>query len=150
MATSIPYPVQELWLADILLPALIAASHKGSLEYVDYTLPEWQWKAANKDSFSNAKMIPLSPKAMLQLQENIHHTIQFNTSEYGMFGSFFFVGEVKGCKLLTKDGQGDYKDPYRLSKLKCLPWTLTTCQSTSMASSSWTLASHSMQMARTH
>src|SRR6266481_9700907 len=39
--------------------------------------------------------------------------IREDTAQSGLFGSFFFIGEVKGCKLLTKEGLGAYADPYQ-------------------------------------
>ena len=49
--TLIPWEVQNLFLTDLLYPAIIAGENPSTLLYKDYTLAEWKWKASNNTRF---------------------------------------------------------------------------------------------------
>jgi hypothetical protein len=82
------------------------------MAYVDYTLDEWTWKAANNKRFNDTKTTPVDSTMLEDLQEAMHKIIKANPDELAMFGSFFFVMDSRGIKkstvVLTSDGNSPY------------------------------------------
>jgi hypothetical protein len=110
--TVIPYEVQSMWLSDIVLPALVQATDRAFHPYVDFTLEEWKWKASKDQGFSNTKSVPIQDAQLEALQNAMRKIIRDSPHDLDLFGSFFFVADIRGCKGITR---GD--DPYeRLKK----------------------------------
>lgn len=101
--TLIPYPVQDMWFTEVVLPAIIAATVPGYREYVDFTLNEWRWRASNDKRFYDTKTTPVRSSALEDMQECMRRIIEDNPDDLDLFGSFFFVSDIRGCKGLTHD-----------------------------------------------
>jgi len=101
--TLIPYPVQDMWFTEVVLPAIIAATVPGYREYVDFTLNEWRWRASNNKRFYDTKTTPVRSSALVDMQECMRRIIEDNPDDLDLFGSFFFVSDIRGCKGLTYD-----------------------------------------------
>lgn len=109
--TVIPYEVQSMWLSEIVLPAMIEATDRSFRPYVDFTLDEWKWKAAKNQGFSNNKTAPILATQLDTLQTCMRNIVKDSPDTLDLFGSFFFVCDIRGCKGTT---HGD--DPYESLK----------------------------------
>jgi hypothetical protein len=103
----IPYEVQSMWLSDVVLPALIQATDRSFHPYVDFTLEEWKWKATRDKGFNNSKCVPLQDAQLEPLQRAMREIIRNSPRDLDLFGSFFFVADIRGCKGMTRG-----PDPY--------------------------------------
>jgi hypothetical protein len=111
-ATTMPWPVQATWFNCIVQPALrvLAKENLGMREYVDYTPDDWKHKITDNGS-SSTKTVPVSHQLLLRFQEAMQEVIE-DDCDLTMYGSFFFVVDVRGIKLWTKDSVGStYQDP---------------------------------------
>ena len=97
---NIPMVVQNTWLSEIVLPSIIAASTEGCIEYVDFTLEEWRWKASINERFQKNKATPVHGSNMQGLLYSMRAIVRDN-DELDMFGSFFFVCDFRGAKGIT-------------------------------------------------
>ncbi|KIJ58749.1 hypothetical protein HYDPIDRAFT_33862 [Hydnomerulius pinastri MD-312] len=91
----------------VLLPSLSEHAKGSWTPYMDQTLVETRYKArqAGHGGRTFTKTIPLSNKVFIAVQQSMRRRILDGLESLSMFGSFFFVLEGKGIKLLTKDGQ---------------------------------------------
>ena len=71
------------------------------MAYVDYTLDEWMWKAANNRRFDDTKTTTVDSDQLDDMQEAMRRIIKANPEELAMFGSFFFVMDSRGIKKST-------------------------------------------------
>ena len=110
----IPWEVQNLFLAEVLYPAIIAGENPSTLPYKDYTIDEWKWKASNSLRFSGAsRTVAVSAEQFDAIQIAMRAIIAGNP-ELGIFGSFYFVMEAKGIKqhtncVIGEDGMNPYE-----------------------------------------
>ena len=112
--TLIPWEVQNLFLTEVLYPAIIAGENPSTLPYKDYTLDEWKWKAANNTRFSGAsRTIAVTAQQFHAIQIVMREIIAANPDELGIFGSHYLLMEAKGIKQHTNCviGQDDM-NPY--------------------------------------
>jgi len=119
-----PKGVLDPFWEEIFLPAIDKhlEANEGWTPYVSQTLEEGRYK--QRGSSRSPKMIPLSNHAFLEIQDIMKELIM-EEEDHSMYGSFFFVVEGKGIKLLTKDGQGgQYISPEVALRhnLSCLSW----------------------------
>jgi hypothetical protein len=112
MATKVPWLVQECWLTHVVQPSLMELCPVGMREYVEFTFADWRRKGAN-NSGAGTKTLPLAPDLLDELQERMKERIAEDRDRNGlsMFGSFFFVLDIKGVKLITKDCLESNADP---------------------------------------
>ena len=82
---------------------------------VDFTLEEWKWKAAKNQGFSNTKSAPILTNQLNTLQNAMRNIVEGSPDTLDLFGSFFFVCDIHGCKGTT---HGD--DPYESLKKEYL------------------------------
>lgn len=100
--TLIPWEVQNLFLTEVLYPAIIAGENPSTLPYKDYTLAEWKWKASNNTRFSGAsRTVVVSAKQLDAMQIAMRQIIADDPEELSIFGSFYFIMEAKGIKQHT-------------------------------------------------
>jgi hypothetical protein len=104
---NIPFEVQALWFERVILPSIVASTVSGCLEYTDFTLEEWRWKASGSHRFVDTKTTPLRASATNDMQVCMRRIIAENPDLLDMFGSFFFVCDIRGSKGLTTED-----DPY--------------------------------------
>jgi hypothetical protein len=98
----LPLPVQDLWLDSGIIPAareVFCNDFPGTTEYVPWSL-EQLWLKRGGDH--GPKTLVTSPDILLRLQEVLHSRIQHNPDLLQRFGSFFFVVDSHGIKLLSK------------------------------------------------
>lgn len=117
-----PKAVVDLFWEEVFLPAIDEQAGEGWTPYVSQTLEEGRYK--QKGSSSSRRTYPLSNQAFLDIQDIMADLIS-QQEDCSMYGSFFFVVEGKGIKLLTKDGQGgEYISPEVAlqENLSCLNW----------------------------
>jgi hypothetical protein len=124
-ATLIPTEVQNLWITDVLIPAIRQTSVVGIKEYADFSLEEWKWKAVINDKFHSSKTLTFDPLSFLELTDNIREIITGNPRQLDMFGSSFFVVDSRGIKLTTMNIRGRHPDPMETLKKEVpgLDWT---------------------------
>ena len=109
--TIIPYEVQSMWLSEVVHPAMVKATDRSFRPYVDFTLEEWKWKAAKHQGFSNTKTAPILANQLDTLQNAMRNIVKGSPDTLDLFGSFFFVCDIRGCK-----GTPHGDDPYESLK----------------------------------
>ncbi|KIJ25955.1 hypothetical protein M422DRAFT_273046 [Sphaerobolus stellatus SS14] len=98
-ATQIPLLVQDHWFAFILIPAIKKIYGRGSKEYVNHSPQEYNARAAGKTETRLVDQIKLQ-----ELQDQIDTIIHEDEDEdLHIFGSFFFIMDIRGIKLTNKD-----------------------------------------------
>jgi hypothetical protein len=102
MLNMLPLPVQNLWLDSGVIPAtreVFCNDFPGTTEYVPWSLEQLRLK---KGGDRGPKTLVTSPDCLLRLQEVLRSRIQHNPDLLQRFGSFFFVVDSRGIKLLSK------------------------------------------------
>lgn len=112
--TLLPWEVQNLFLTEVVYPAIIAGENPSMLPYKDYTVDEWRWKASNNARFSGAsRSVVVTAEQFDAVQIAMRKIIAADPDELGIFGSFYFVMEAKGIKQHTNCVVGeDDENPY--------------------------------------
>jgi hypothetical protein len=110
--TLIPSEVQSLWITEVLIPAIRNISVPGVVEYADFTLAEWTWKATVNNQLHPSKSLVLDPRSFLMLQKEMREIIKDHPHQLDMFGSLFFVMDARGIKLNTMSIRDRNQDPY--------------------------------------
>ena len=111
----IPWEVQNLFLAEVLYPAIITGKNLSTLPYKDYTIDKWKWKASNSLRLSGAsRTVAVSTEQLDAIQIAMWAIIAGNPEELGIFGSFYFVMEAKGIKqhtncVIRENGRNPYE-----------------------------------------
>jgi hypothetical protein len=119
--TLIPWEIQNLFLVEVLYPAIIAGENPSTMAYKDYTLDEWRWKSANNARFSGSnRTVVVNAEQFTALQIAMRDIIAANSEELGLFASHYFVLEGKGIKqhtscIVTPDSK---LDPYQILRQK--------------------------------
>ncbi|KIJ29596.1 hypothetical protein M422DRAFT_268939, partial [Sphaerobolus stellatus SS14] len=109
-ATQIPLLVQDRWFAFILIPAIKKIYGRGSKEYVNHSPQEYKARAAGKTETRLVDRIKLQ-----ELQDQIHTIIREDRDEdLSIFGSFFFIMDIRGIKLTNKDRDHLGNDPFEV------------------------------------
>lgn len=101
--TKLPSYMQNLWLNLVVIPAMIRVTSTTSTPYYDHSLEDFQAKARKNatTNWTSQLTLPIDGDKLASLvasMESIIRGAQFLSS----FGSFFFVTEGKGVKLLTQ------------------------------------------------
>jgi hypothetical protein len=68
---------------------------------VDFTLEVWKWKATRQREFSNSKAVAIQDAQLQTLQNTMQEIIQASPHDLDLFGSFFFIADIRGCKGIT-------------------------------------------------
>lgn len=99
--TIMPTELQELWLSEAVFKGLepSMANYTGTSEYLPHSLEQLKGKAGGR---SRQPTLPISPPAIMSLLANIRQQVSDNGDLLSRFGSFFFVLDARGIKLLTK------------------------------------------------
>ncbi|KAG1789580.1 uncharacterized protein HD556DRAFT_1446798 [Suillus plorans] len=114
--TLMPKEVLDIFWDRVLLPSIGDCTDVSWAPYMKHTLEEARYKArgveGRKGGWGPPKTIPLSDDDFRDVQERMEACIRNGEGELSMYGSFFFILEGKGIKLLTKDGQrGRFSGP---------------------------------------
>ncbi|KAG1762332.1 hypothetical protein EV702DRAFT_1228544 [Suillus placidus] len=114
--TLIPKEVLDIFWDRVLLPSIGCSTDVSWAPYLKHTLHEARYKARGADGrkggWGPPKTIPLSDDDFRDVQEYMEAYVHNGEGELSMYGSFFFILEGKGIKLLTKDGQrGRFSGP---------------------------------------
>lgn len=119
--TMMPKGVLDPFWEDIFLPAIYGSSTQSNAPYYTKSLEEARYKA--RGSARGHKTLPIPNDAFVETQERMQELI-IGKDHLAMYGSFFFVVEGKGIKLLTKDGLGTHGSPEQALRktLSCLDW----------------------------
>jgi hypothetical protein len=101
MATLIPWEVQDLWLSEVVMPAVRTSlqNYPGILEYLPISVEHLRWRTGDK---RGSKTIPITPNALDTIQASLRHLLKEKPDLLGRFGSFFFVVDARGIKFLSK------------------------------------------------
>ena len=102
MKTFIPHVIQEVWLTHCVIAALqdtFKADYPGTMEYIPSSVEEQKLKYGGD---RKTRTFPLSPAALSSLQQRLGEKVNANPSLLSRFGSFFFVIDSRGFKLLSK------------------------------------------------
>lgn len=112
-ATLVPVEIQSYWLTEIVYPGILHCANTATLPYVDYTMEEWRWKSTRKQ-YPLTKTTSIDSTKLTEMQTRMWAIIKQNPNKYDMFGSFFFVADIRGIKWLTTVIVGDHGTPYQL------------------------------------
>ena len=97
--TLIAWEVQNLFLVEVLYPAIIAGENPSTMPYKNYTLDEWKWKAANNPRFSGSrKTVVVNADQFDAIQTAMRQIIADDPDNLGIFASHYFIIEAKGIK----------------------------------------------------
>lgn len=107
----VPYEVQCSWFTDVVYPAIKACSTPGVIEYTDFTIDEWRWKASLSHRFVDTKTTPVPAKQLDGLVYAMREIIRNNYDDLDIYGSFFFLCDFRGAKGVTTD-----EEPYEALK----------------------------------
>jgi hypothetical protein len=90
--------------------------------YNDFNIAEWKWKTSNKSQ--PYKTTPIDAKKLRLLQDTMRHIINESPDDLDMFGSFFFVADIRGIKRSTSVNISDGETPYKVlnQKFGSLDW----------------------------
>ncbi|KAH7917549.1 hypothetical protein BV22DRAFT_994939, partial [Leucogyrophana mollusca] len=110
-ATLIPSAVQMVWITQVLLPAIKAASPLEMREYSNFTLEEWKWKATVNSQLKTSRTLTLDPTTITELVHHMRSLISESPDHLNMFGSFFFIADARGIKLNTVTVRGRDMNP---------------------------------------
>jgi hypothetical protein len=102
MLNMVPLPVQDLWLGTAVIPAareVFQDDFPGTVEYVPWSLEQLR---LSKGGNRGPKTLPISPDCLVKFQMVLRRRILDNPELLQRFGSFFFVVDSRGIKLLSK------------------------------------------------
>lgn len=101
MQTLIPQPVQEMWLSEVVIPALnvVLGEVLGTGEYTPCSLEELKLRIG---SSRKSHAMVLEKKSLSQLQDVMTRIVKSKPRLLARFGSFFFVVDSRGFKMLSK------------------------------------------------
>jgi hypothetical protein len=105
--TIMPHELQDLWISEAIFKALPSAlgRYQGIEEYIPHSTEQLRWKTGDRARRPTIALAPLSLKSLLA---TIHCTVSQNKDLLSQFGSFFFVLDARGIKLLSKQyGPGE-------------------------------------------
>jgi hypothetical protein len=105
--TIMPHELQELWISEAILKALASAlgHYPGVVEYLPHSTEQLRWKTGDR---ARRPTIALSPESLASLLAAISYAVSQNNDLLSCFGSFFFVLDARGIKLLSKQyGPGE-------------------------------------------
>ncbi|KIJ31763.1 hypothetical protein M422DRAFT_266514 [Sphaerobolus stellatus SS14] len=109
-ATQIPLLVQDRWFDFILQPAIKKIYGRGSKEYVNHSSQEYKARAAGRTETRLVDRIKLQ-----ELQDQIHTIIcEDEDEDLSIFGSFFFIIDIRGIKFTNKDRDHLGNDPFEV------------------------------------
>jgi hypothetical protein len=99
--TIMPQELRELWLSEAVFKALADCMdcYAGTSEYLPHSTDQLKWKAGG---LGRQPTIPVSPSAISSLLAKIRSLLKNNEDLLSRFGSFFFVLDARGIKMLTK------------------------------------------------
>jgi hypothetical protein len=106
--TIMPLELKELWLSEAVLKALTTSMncYPGTSEYLPHSADQLRWKAGGHTA-SRQPTFPISPSAIKSLLANILLEVISNEDLLSRFGSFFFILDARGIKILTKQHNSD-------------------------------------------
>jgi hypothetical protein len=122
---QIPKLVQCWWLRHVVYPALkiVMRGRNSIAPYVNFTLDEMLTKSGARPG----KVLPLNHADLSHLQKEMHRIVNGPdvTGNFAQFGSYFFLLDIKGIKLLTTTDDLDAYDPFQNLKAEfpALDWT---------------------------
>jgi hypothetical protein len=101
MTTLIPREVQELWFSHVVIPAVqkLLANYHGLAEYIPTSIDDLRRKMGER---RGTKTIPLTPDVFSTMRTTLHDIINDHPNLLDRFGSFFFVVDARGIKVLSK------------------------------------------------
>ena len=105
--TIMPHELQDLWISEAIFKALSSAldQYPGIEEYIPQSTEQLRWKTGDR---ARRPTIALAPESLHSLLTNIRDTVSRNGDLLSQFGSFFFVLDARGIKLLSKQyGPGE-------------------------------------------
>lgn len=111
-ATLVPREIQSYWLTQVVYPAILQNSNPSIMPYVNFTLNEWIWKTGSTKQYIETKTTPVDSSWLASMQNSMQQIIKNRSDDLSMFGSFFFVMDVRGIKRSTNVLAGDNKCPY--------------------------------------
>ena len=100
--TVMPQELRELWLSEAVFKALAASMdpYPGTSEYIPHSLEQVRWRTGGQ---IRQPTLPVSPSAIASLLASLHHEVSENNVDLlSRFGSFFFVLDARGIKMLSK------------------------------------------------
>jgi hypothetical protein len=102
-----PHELQDLWISEAILKALASALHHypGVEEYLPHSMEQLRWKTGDR---ARRPTIALAPQSLASLLAAVNYAVSQNDDLLSRFGSFFFVLDARGIKLLSKQyGPGE-------------------------------------------
>lgn len=122
MATFIPYEVQDLWFSEVIIPAwgAVLRNDIGTDEYIPKSTEDLRQKMVGQ---RKVYIRPITDQNLPLMQKTMSSILADNPDLLSRFGSFFFVVDARGLKLLSKQNKGA-ADVYEDLCTKCpgLKW----------------------------
>jgi hypothetical protein len=102
--TIMPHELQDLWFSEAFFKALSSAldQYPGIGEYLPHSTEQIRWKTGDR---ARRPTIALAPESLASLLAAIHQTVSQKDDLLSCFGSFFFVLDARGIKLLSKQSR---------------------------------------------
>jgi hypothetical protein len=100
MSTLIPREVQDLWFSEVVMPAFRIAMKDcpGTMEYLPMNIEQLRLRQGDRQK----KSIPLTTDLFPRFQSTLRQLVSMRPDLLGRFGSFFFVVDSRGMKMLSK------------------------------------------------
>jgi hypothetical protein len=106
----VPPEIQARWISKVVLPSIVECSNAAIKPYVDFTLQQLEIKQP-KGSHSTKSTV-VDAKDLEHVQSAMRKKIKQTSAGLGMFGSFFFVADMRGIKKSTTSLENSNHDPY--------------------------------------
>lgn len=99
--TLLPRELQNLWLSAAIFPACRCAMERypGTSEYLPHSMEQMRWKGGDR---ARQPTVPVRPEVLGDIIGNLKSIIAAEDDLLSRFGSFFFVLDARGVKLLSK------------------------------------------------
>jgi len=116
MLNMVPRLVQEVWQSNAIIPAareVFKEDFPGTTEYIPWSIDHM--KLRNGET-RGIKTLAISPECLTRLQLVLWWRVQHNPDLLSRFGSYFFVVDARGIKLLSKQ-YPIHTDPHHILQM---------------------------------
>jgi hypothetical protein len=119
-ATLVPYVVQRILWSEVIHPAYVKVMPQTFAPYINFLPDELLFKTrtakhrrGNPGAF---KLAPIPPNLLPTFQSEMRQIIASDPERLGLFGSFFFLVQGRGLKLITKKDAREAKSVLETAK----------------------------------
>jgi hypothetical protein len=106
----VPVEIQSRWLSQVVHPAITKYSDPAAMPYINFTLDHLEMKMSKKNFGTKCTSVDVSQ--LEHVQKAMRQIIKDNPSPLDMFGSFFFMADIRGIKKSTSLLESSGHSPY--------------------------------------